>query len=487
MDGDHEMNGDQGGFRGRGKGRGGRGGPPRGGRGGRGGPPEDRGGPPRQNRGPEDRVFDRLQALSGQPTHELPDKEKEVKKFTNHCRLFVGNIPNDIKQDEFEDLFKEFGETNEVFVNPEKAFGFIKLDFRGNAEKAKTALDGKVLKNRTLKVRFAAHGAALRLKNLSPWVSNELLERAFNVFGETEKAVHIVDAKGKPTGEGIVEFVSKPAANMALKMCTEGCFFLTTSPKPVIVELLTEEDNDEGYPEKTVPKRNQEFMKEREMGPRFAPPGSFEFEYGQSWKALYELDRQKKEALDAEMRYEKEKLEEQMEYAKFEHETTLLREQLRQRELQRENAVRDQEFRIQQREEQRKREEERFRRQHEEMMTTIRGREDNMKMRAQENAIFMETHGGGAGLPPRGGGDDTRNSDGAFYQQNNWNDRDGGNGRGPPDPKSLMDKFSSAANGSFNPQDEFHAAGGEREAIWAGGRGGPGEDYDNPNKRRRWQ
>merc|ERR1711970_1392552 len=70
-------------------------------------------------------------------------------------------------------------------------------------------------------------------------------------------------------------------------------------------------------------------MKEREMGPRFAPPGSFEFEYGQSWKALYELDRQKKEALDAEMRYEKEKLEEQMEYAKFEHETTLLREQLR--------------------------------------------------------------------------------------------------------------------------------------------------------------
>merc|ERR1711972_480559 len=238
MDGDHEMNGDLGGFRGRGKGRPTRGSigarPTRGGR-----IQDER--PQRAARGPEDRVFDRLQALAGQPTHEL-------------------------------------------------------------SEKAKTALDGKVLKNRTLKVRFAAHGAALRLKNLSPWVSNELLERGFSVFGEIEKAVHIVDAKGKPTGEGIVEFVSKPAANMALKMCTEGCFFLTTSPKPVIVELLTEEDNEEGYPEKTVPKRNQEFMKERETGPRFAPPGTFEYEYGQSWKALYELDRQKKEALDAEMR-----------------------------------------------------------------------------------------------------------------------------------------------------------------------------------------
>jgi len=456
MDGGNEMN--QGGFRGGGRGRGGRGGPPRGGRGGRGQNDDrgDRGGQSRQNR-PEDRVYDRLQALSGQSTHELPDNEKEVKKFTNNCRLFVGNIPNDMKQAEFEDLFKEFGETSEVFVNPEKGFGFIKLDFRGNAEKAKNALDGKSMKNKPLKVRFAAHGAALSVKNLSPWVSNELLERAFKVFGDLERAVHIVDAKGKPTGEGIVEFVAKPAANMALKMCTEGCFFLTTSPKPVIVELLTQEDNDEGYPEKTVPKRNQEFMKEREMGPRFAPPGSFEFEYGQSWKALYSLDKKKKEALDAEVRYEKEKLEERMEYAKFEHETTMLQEELRKRELQRENAVRDQEFRIQQREEQRKREEERFRMQHEDMLQTIRGREDNMKMRAQENAKFMESHGGGAGLP-----------------------RDMGemNSGGPNDDGGNM---------GYNPQDKFNnAGGGDREAMWAGGRG-PGEDYDNPMKRRRWQ
>ena len=290
--------GNQGGFRGgrgRGSDRGGRGGGGgrggSGGRGGRGGGggrgdgrSEDYGGS-RQSRGPESRVFDRLQAIAGQPTTGLEEKEKEEKKFTNHCRLFVGNVVG-VKQDEFEELFKEFGEVSDTFINSEKGFGFIKLDYRGNAEKAKSALDGKVVKNKPLKVRFAAHGAALKVKNLSPWVSNELLEHAFSVFGDIEKAIHIVDARGKPTSEGLVEFAAKPSANIALKMCTEGSFFLTASCKPVIVELQTEEDNDEGFPEKTIPKRNQEFSKERSVGPRFAPPGSFEFEYAQSWKAL---------------------------------------------------------------------------------------------------------------------------------------------------------------------------------------------------------
>ena len=57
-------------------------------------------------------------------------------------------------------------------------------DYRSNAEKAKLELDGKPVRGRNIKVRFAAHGAALKVKNLNPWVSNELLEKAFSVFGE---------------------------------------------------------------------------------------------------------------------------------------------------------------------------------------------------------------------------------------------------------------------------------------------------------------
>jgi hypothetical protein len=62
------------------------------------------------------------------------------------------------------------------------------------------------------------------------------------------------------------------------------------------------------------------------MGPRFAAPGSFEYEYGTRWKQLYELKKQKEDALNREMKMEEEKLEAQMEYAKYEHETESLRD-----------------------------------------------------------------------------------------------------------------------------------------------------------------
>lgn len=57
-------------------------------------------------------------------------------------------------------------------------------DYRANAEKAKRELDGKMRKNRPMKVRFAPLGASIRVKNLSDQVSNELLELAFSVFGD---------------------------------------------------------------------------------------------------------------------------------------------------------------------------------------------------------------------------------------------------------------------------------------------------------------
>jgi hypothetical protein len=56
-------------------------------------------------------------------------------------------------------------------------------------------------KGRALKVRFAPHSAAVKVKNLTPWVSNELLEKAFSVFGEVcFEFVGRSDAKEIETG-----------------------------------------------------------------------------------------------------------------------------------------------------------------------------------------------------------------------------------------------------------------------------------------------
>ncbi|VDM22969.1 unnamed protein product, partial [Wuchereria bancrofti] len=125
-------------------------------------------------------------------------------------------------------------------------------DTRAHAESAKEAIDGKIIHGRPVRVRFAVHGAALRVKELSPTVSNEMLYHAFSAFGEVERAVHIVDEKGKPTGEGIVEFERKPSANEALHQIREKVFLLTASPKPLVVEMLEPRDEDDGLAERMI-------------------------------------------------------------------------------------------------------------------------------------------------------------------------------------------------------------------------------------------
>ncbi|KAJ3584509.1 hypothetical protein NHX12_015004 [Muraenolepis orangiensis] len=45
------------------------------------------------------------------------------KTFTQHCRLFVGNLPTDLSEDDFKRLFAKYSEANEVFINRDRGFG----------------------------------------------------------------------------------------------------------------------------------------------------------------------------------------------------------------------------------------------------------------------------------------------------------------------------------------------------------------------------
>lgn len=223
-------------------------------------------------------------------------------------------------------------------------------------------------------------------------VTNELLYAAFSIFGEIERAVIIVDDRGKSTGEGIVEFARKGSAMHAIRKCSESCFFLTASLRPAIVEPYEALDECDGLPEKSIHKKNPEYLKQREMGPRFANLGSFEHEYGMRWKHLHELHAQKETALKKELELEQDKLEAQMEYAKYEQETEILREQLRAREMDKERQKREWELKERQAEEARQRSEEQMRRQQKEMETRIMRQEEEMRRRQQENNLFMQAH-----------------------------------------------------------------------------------------------
>ncbi|XP_053612218.1 hrp65 protein-like [Plodia interpunctella] len=373
-----------------------------------GGGPGGPGGPPRNqpqqrnNRGPhgnmdglkpaqreEHMLSNKLKDLMG-PLLDLPPIDQSEVKFNGRSRLYIGNLTNDVTEEEILALFAPFGETAELFLNKEKNFGFIKMDFRVSAEKAKRELDGKMRNGRTLRVRFAPHNSAIRVKNLPPFVSNELLYRAFEIFGKIERAYVKVDERGKTLGEGVVEYARKPSALAAIRNCTDKCFFLTSSLRPVIVENFEEPDEFDGYPEKNLPKKHPEFLKAREIGPRFSELNSFEHEYGTRWKQLHELHRQKEEALKKELSAEEEKLEAQMEYAKYEHETELLREQLRQREQDRERQKRSWEMAERAADERRETERAQLLRQEEQLSQRMRQQDDELRRRQQENTLFVQ-------------------------------------------------------------------------------------------------
>lgn len=344
-------------------------------------------GTPKQS---EDRQL--LEKLANLPssTADLPIRSFTETKFSGRSRLYVGNLGNDISENDLKEHFASYGEIAEVFLNKEKGFAFVRVDYKSNSEKAKRELDGKVLKGRTLRVRSAPHSAAIRVKNLSPYVTNELLEKAFSIFGDIERAVVFANERGQSTLEGVVEFVRKPGAQAALRRCTDGCFFLTSSLRPVVVEPMEQLDDEDGFSERAFAKKSAEFLKERETCPRFAEPNSFQFQYGQRWKQLLELYKQKTEAIERELKVEEGKLIEQMEYARYEHETEMLREQLRQREQDRERQKRDWEMKERQHEETRIREEEVLRRQQDEMQHRLRQQEEDMRRRQQENNMFVQ-------------------------------------------------------------------------------------------------
>lgn len=189
-----------------------------------------------------------------------------------------------------------------------------------------------------------------------------------------------------------MEYARKGSALNAVRKCSECCFFLTSSLRPVFVEHYEPLDDCDGYPEKNLHKKNQEFIKAREKGPRFATSSSFEHEYGSRWKALHELHAQKELALKKELEMEQEKLEAQMEYARYEHETEMLREQLRVRELDKERQKREWEMKERQAEESRQRADELMRRQEEDLQSRIMRQEEEMRRRQQENNLFMQAH-----------------------------------------------------------------------------------------------
>ncbi len=75
--------------------------------------------------------------------------------------IYVGNLPYSVTEDEVRALFAEHGEVDRVtlitdrFSGQPKGFGFVEMPAQGAAENAISALDGKDVKGRNIKVNQA--------------------------------------------------------------------------------------------------------------------------------------------------------------------------------------------------------------------------------------------------------------------------------------------------------------------------------------------
>lgn len=199
---------------------------------------------------------------------DIPPIKVVVSKFSANNQLYIGNLAEDVVGEELAEMFSPYGEVGEVVVNkdnPKNIYALLRMDYFSNAVHAKRVMQGLLLRYRPMCVRFAPYASTIRVYNLTQWVSNELLHKAFEVFGPVERALVYVDERGKPTNEGMVEFKNETGAKVALRYCTKKCFFLSASLRPVIVELHTQQHDPEGLPEKTINKDAPEFQKERQV------------------------------------------------------------------------------------------------------------------------------------------------------------------------------------------------------------------------------
>jgi len=76
-------------------------------------------------------------------------------------RIYVGNLPYDLSEEELKQEFMAYGEVKSVtipsdkFSGRPKGFGFVEMDSKSEAEAAIEAINGKIVKDRTIVVNEA--------------------------------------------------------------------------------------------------------------------------------------------------------------------------------------------------------------------------------------------------------------------------------------------------------------------------------------------
>ncbi|KAL3221626.1 hypothetical protein MRX96_029258 [Rhipicephalus microplus] len=84
----------------------------------------------------------------------------------DRSRIYIGNLPHTVTEDDVRELVEPYGAVRDVFVNSQKGFAFVKMDSPQSAEAVVTNLDMNLRRGRRLRVTPASNAKGKLAKAL---------------------------------------------------------------------------------------------------------------------------------------------------------------------------------------------------------------------------------------------------------------------------------------------------------------------------------
>ena len=211
---------------------------------------------------------------------ERQSKLDEMKaQFTN---LYVKNLDPEVTQEEFEELFKGFGNVTSALISVDdegksRGFGFVNFEQHEEAQKAVDELHDKEFHGKTLFVSRAQkkaereeelrksyeqakiekmskyQGVNLYIKNLEDDVDDDKLRAEFEPFGTVTSCKVMRDDKGTSKGFGFVCFSSPDEATKAVAEMNNKMI----GSKPLYVSMAQRREVRRQQLESQIAQRNQ--------------------------------------------------------------------------------------------------------------------------------------------------------------------------------------------------------------------------------------
>jgi RNA recognition motif-containing protein len=236
---------------------------------------------------------------------ERQSKLEEMRsQFTN---LYVKNIDAEVTQDEFVELFENYGTVTSAVIlfddeGRSKGFGFVNFESHDQAQVAVDSLHDSEYKGRKLFVSRAQkkaeredelrktyeaakqekmskyQGVNLYIKNLEDDIDDEKLRAEFEPFGTITSCKVMCDEKGTSKGFGFVCFSSPDEATKAVTDMNNKII----GTKPLYVSLAQRREVRRQQLESQIAQRNQIRLQQAAAaglsggyinGPMYYPPG----------------------------------------------------------------------------------------------------------------------------------------------------------------------------------------------------------------------